>query len=233
MLLPLSSSNLLKMNASLKAFISILPKLVIVKCIHNIGIYSANWKDWSDLFKMLRQEFHLSYKISICCKNLYLFYRQTKTTFKLFHAFGTYYNYKKQSSRGFLGKGVLPMPKCDFNKVVLPSKATLLKSHFGIGILLYICCIFSKHLLLKTSLEDCVCITIIGHSLVTRKYKNHNRNRYVYNTVADLKNRPVCLNGWVFVYELSGCGLESRCCHLNFRYGTCFEQGVPWHSGKL
>ena len=23
---------------------------------------------------------------------------------------------------------------------------------------------------------------------------------------------------------------ESRCCYLNFRYGACFEQGVPWHS---
>ena len=26
---------------------------------------------------------------------------------------------------------------------------------------------------------------------------------------------------------LSGCGFESRCSHLNFRYGSCFEQGVP------
>ena len=37
----------------------------------------------------------------------------------------------------------------------------------------------------------------------------------------------VSLNGWVFVYELSCSGFESRCCHLNFRYGTSFEQGVP------
>ena len=22
-------------------------------------------------------------------------------------------------------------------------------------------------------------------------------------------------------------------CHLNFRYGVCFEQEFPWHSGKL
>ena len=27
--------------------------------------------------------------------------------------------------------------------------------------------------------------------------------------------RPVWLNGWVFVYKLSGCGFESRCCYLN------------------
>ena len=41
--------------------------------------------------------------------------------------------------------------------------------------------------------------------------------------------RAIC---WVFVYELSGCGIESCCSHLNFRYRACFEQGVPWHSGK-
>ena len=40
------------------------------------------------------------------------------------------------------------------------------------------------------------------------------------------------LNGWVFVYELSGCGFESSCSHLNFRFRACFEQGVPWHSGN-
>ena len=43
---------------------------------------------------------------------------------------------------------------------------------------------------------------------------------------------PVWLNGWEFVYELSGCGFQSCCSHLNFRYGACFEQGVTWHSGK-
>ena len=30
--------------------------------------------------------------------------------------------------------------------------------------------------------------------------------------------RSVWLNGWVFVYELSGCEFESRCCHLNWFY---------------
>ena len=43
---------------------------------------------------------------------------------------------------------------------------------------------------------------------------------------------PVGLNGWVFVYELSGCGFKSSRSHLNFRFSTCFEQGVPWHSGN-
>ena len=43
---------------------------------------------------------------------------------------------------------------------------------------------------------------------------------------------PVWQNGWVFIYELSGCGFESSCSHLNFRFCTCFEQRVPWHSGN-
>ena len=41
---------------------------------------------------------------------------------------------------------------------------------------------------------------------------------------------PVWLNGWVFVYELSGCEFESSCSHWNFRFRACFQQGVPWHS---
>ena len=40
------------------------------------------------------------------------------------------------------------------------------------------------------------------------------------------------MNGWVTIYEISGCGFESRSSHLNFRYCTCFEHGVPWHSGN-
>ena len=58
----------------------------------------------------------------------------------------------KQPSRGVLGKRFsenmqqiyrrTPMPKCDFNTVA----ATLLKSHFGMGVLLQICCISSEHL---------------------------------------------------------------------------------------
>ena len=43
---------------------------------------------------------------------------------------------------------------------------------------------------------------------------------------------PIWLSGWVFVYKLSGSEFESSCSHLNFRFGACFEQGVPWHSGN-
>ena len=43
---------------------------------------------------------------------------------------------------------------------------------------------------------------------------------------------PVLPNGWVFVYELNGCGFESSCSDLNFRFRAWFEQGVPSNSGN-
>ena len=42
----------------------------------------------------------------------------------------------------------------------------------------------------------------------------------------------VWLNGWVSVYELTGCGFKSSCSHLNFRFRACFEPGFPWPSGN-
>ena len=36
----------------------------------------------------------------------------------------------------------------------------------------------------------------------------------------------------MFVYELGGCQLESRCSHVNFRYRTFFKKRVSWHSGN-
>ena len=39
----------------------------------------------------------------------------------------------------------------------------------------------------------------------------------------------VMINGWVFICKLSGCGFESSCSHLTFRYRTCFKQGVLWN----
>ena len=45
---------------------------------------------------------------------------------------------------------------------------------------------------------------------------------------------PVWLNGWVFVYELSGCGFESRCCHwfsVLKHFNTARSKYVP--GGKM
>ena len=53
-----------------------------------------------------------------------------------------------------------------------------------------------------------------------------------YEALLKNKKGSVWPNGWVFVYKLSGSGFESSCSYLNFRFGACFEQGVPWHSGN-
>ena len=58
------------------------------------------------------------------------------------------------------------------------------------------------------------------------------RSRREIWSLSDCNFLPVSPNGWVFVYELSGSGFESSCSHLNFRFRSCFEQGVPWHSGN-
>ena len=49
--------------------------------------------------------------------------------------------------------------------------------------------------------------------------------------ILTMSSTPVWLNSYVFVHELSGCGFDSRCGHLNFRYRACFEQEVTRHSG--
>ena len=66
---------------------------------------------------------------------------------------------------------------------------------------------------------------------------NHLVHKRTLNYLAkgefgSLAIRPVWLNGWVFVYELSGCGFESSCSRLNFWFRACFEKGVPWYSGN-
>ena len=38
---------------------------------------------------------------------------------------------------------------------------------------------------------------------------------------------------WLSGCLQTGCGFESHYCHLNLRYGTCFNHGVSLHSGKL
>ena len=50
------------------------------------------------------------------------------------------------------------MPKSDFNKSCF---ATLLKSHFGMGFLLKICCMFSEYLFLgAASVYSCFLLSI-------------------------------------------------------------------------
>ena len=68
-------------------------------------------------------------------------------------------------------------------------------------------------------------------------YTWHDKNiqtnaPYRWLVTTHLNIWPVWLNGWVFVYEISGRRFESCYSHLISSYGTYFEQRVPWHSGK-
>ena len=76
---------------------------------------------------------------------------------------------------------------------------------------------------------------------ISETFRNTLRFLKMYNNCFGQKNPaglnivtiPNALNDWAYDYGLSGCGFESRYCHLNFRYGACFEPKVPGHSGKL
>ena len=74
-----------------------------------------------------------------------------------------------------------PMPRCDCKK-------TLLKSHFGMGVLLLICCIFSEYLLIRTPMElvkNCcrkVFYTkyVLKNSSTARQTYNYNKRGFCY-----------------------------------------------------
>ena len=72
-------------------------------------------------------------------------------------------------------------------------------------------------------------LKLVRDMLIT--YSQMNRTcKYSHHSSIIL---PAGLNDWVFIYQVSGCGFECRCCHLNLRYGAFLEEGVPWQSGKL
>ena len=49
----------------------------------------------------------------------------------------------------------------------------------------------------------------------------HHTNKYSQHSSIIWQ---VWLNGWVFAYELGGCGFQSRCNHLSFRYCACLSK---------
>ena len=58
-------------------------------------------------------------------------------------------------------------------------------------------------------------------------YDREKKYRYVLAT--QLNNLVILAKQLGVRYKLKGCCFESCCCHLNFRYRVCFEQGFPWH----
>ena len=74
------------------------------------------------------------------CEHTFALVINTELYLKSFN----FFNHQKQPSTGLLRKKWFenmqqiyrrtPIPDCDFNKVALPCKATLLKSHFNMGV---------------------------------------------------------------------------------------------------
>ena len=94
--------------------------------------------------------------------DLKLFQGMTKIPFTLRHVLGSVIvvsNWENSLPEVFLGKGILKTCSKITGehpyRSVIYCEATLLKSHFGMGVLLWIYCIFSEQLFLGTPLSGC------------------------------------------------------------------------------
>ena len=70
----------------------------------------------------------------------------------------------------------------------------------------------------RTTIE-CGFTLKLARDMVIAYSQMHHRNNYLQHS---LFIWLVWLNGWVFVYELIGCGIEPSCHHLYFRYWLIF-----------
>ena len=73
----------------------------------------------------------------------------------------------------------------------------------------------------RQTIECKFTLKLVRHMIVTYS-QMHRTDKYTHHS--SITSHHIIR---VFVYQLSGCGFESRCCYLNFRYGACFEQGFP------
>ena len=92
-------------------------------------------------------------------------------------------------------------------------------------------CLNVKYLLAQNrreiwSLSDCNGTRTYKH-LVSKQTLNHLAKLAFYGWVVEYSFNSV-LNGWMFVYELSGCVFESRCSHLNQLLYLKTQPIGPW-----
>ena len=98
----------------------------------------------------------------------------------VYMAVATYFYYEKvhrtmltqrQPSRGVLKKRCSENIQETYRRIPMPNCfATLLKSHFSMGIFLQICSIFSEHLFLKTRLDGYFCLLQLCHTQAGTNY---------------------------------------------------------------
>ena len=82
-------------------------------------------------------------------------------------------------------------------------KATLLKSHFGMGVLLQMCCIFSEHLFLRIPLDGCFWTV----KEITGKFMEKGK---IKNSKAQVKKSATLLKIYYFssTFQIISLGLE-------------------------
>ena len=121
-----------------------------------------------------------------------------------------------------LGKGVLKI--CSKFTGEHPrwsafSITTLFKSHFGISVLLQICCIFSEHLLLGTPLGGCFCFLYSLKFMVVhvKTYLEHSPKS---TTEFFYKNRE-CLSAVKMLVWLLSTPLKWNSSVTSYQYHTC------------
>ena len=87
----------------------------------------------------------------------------------------------------------------------------------------------SKEFLIIQASIECRFIMKRIRDMIRTYSQMHRTDKYSqYNSII----WPFWRKSWRFVYEVSGGVSESSSSHLNFRFGACFEKGVPWYWGK-
>ena len=90
--------------------------------------------------------------------------------------------------------------------------------------------LWSSSSLTFSQIIECRFTLKLEHDMIITCSQMHHTDKYFHHSSILWS---VWLKGWVFVYELCGCGFKSCCSQLNFKNGTCLEQGFRWNSGKL
>ena len=77
----------------------------------------------------------------------------------------------------------------------------------------------SRNSLFKTGMiSECrECMKRVGDIIITYSQMDRTDKYSQYSSVI----WSVWLNGWVFLYKISGSGFESRCCYLNCVFSEC------------
>ena len=88
---------------------------------------------------------------------------------------------------------------------------------------------FSKDFLhIQASVECGLTVKCVRHMIRRHSQVPHTGNHSEHSPIIWSVWPP----GWVFFYELCGCGFESSCSGLNLRFCTSLEQEVPCYSGN-